>query len=233
MVILPVVTANNYLPQKQNTDMDLIVSSNNASSCNLTYLQYPLGTIVLVNSPMTKSSQTFSILLASPNFTQLGSTCAGIVCSDGVNLEAGSVCREVTYNGEKVGIEGIYVYIIGLVFIILLMVGLVYVISGLPSNDTRSEEGVIIDINMLKHLRPVLWIIVWGLALASAFIISNMGIAYLFSPMVGSLFFSIYQIMFYITMIGVPVYFVWIFYKIFKDKEMKNLIERGVEIRTP
>jgi hypothetical protein len=148
---------------------------------------------------------------------------------DGVNTVWGYQFS-VTSNGKITTISESYVYIIGLIFLVLMMVGIVFMINKLPSEDSRDDEGKIIQINMLKHLRPIFWVGIWVLVLTCIFILSNMGFAFLPDRMIGSLFHTIFQIFFWITIIGVPIYFIWIFMKFFQDKEFQRMIERGVDI---
>lgn len=226
------VSAVDYTPHKQNTDLQFSITSNNATQCNVTTLDKPSG-VSLLNMIMTKNGQTFNTTILSGNLTALGVHCFNIMCTDGLNYEPGNICKDITYTGETFSIERVYIYILGLIFLVLFALGLVFIISKLPASDVRSDDGAILQVSMMKHLRPVLWIGVWGIGLACIFIISNLGIAYLNDAMMGDLFFKIFQVMFWFTIIGVPVYFIFIFYKIFADKETQKLIERGVEIRTP
>jgi len=231
LFLSPVAYASDYTGHKQNSDLEVVISSNNASSCNVTYIQYPDNSKTIMNLQLTKSATTFYRTIISGNFTQLGVTCLGIECTNGITTETGSVCKEVTYTGDKITTEQSYIYIIALIFLVLLALSLVFISNKLPLNDSMDEEGTILQVSQMKHLRPVLWICVWAIGLACLFIISNLGIAFLPNLMIGKLFFVIYQIFFYVTIIGVPVSFILIFVKIFKDKETQKLIERGVDIR--
>jgi len=233
LFMINLVSAADYLTQKQNTNFDLVVQSNNGTACILSYIQYPNGVQSIFNIPLTKDGQTFYLTISSTNYSQIGNICHGVTCTDGSSSSTGSVCREITYTGEMITMEQSYIYIFALAFLVLISLGIVFIIGKLPAKDARDETGAIIQISMLKHLRPVLWIVIWGLSLAMFFIISNLGIAYLPNAMIGNLFFAIYRVAFYITIIGVPIYFIWIFYSIFADKETQKLIESGVEIRTP
>jgi hypothetical protein len=117
---ISLVNAQDYLPHKQRTSFDLIVSSNNATQCNWTYIQYPDGSKINYNKVMTKIGNDFNYTINSNNFTQLGSNCMGISCYDGVNYETGSVCREVTPSGF-IGTLGFYILILVLSFGIIIL----------------------------------------------------------------------------------------------------------------
>ena len=164
-------------------------------------------------------------------FTSQGLYKVKMFCTDGTYSYSSEGFYKITYNGEEISTEQTYVYILGLIFLVLVILGTVFIINSLPSKDSMDVDGNIVQINWLKYLRPVLWIFTWGVGLAIVFIISNLGIAYLSNEMIGKLFFVIYQFMFYVVIIGVPVYFIWIFVKIFQDKEMQKLINRGVDIK--
>jgi len=109
--LIPLALAQDYLPHKQNTDFDLIISSNNGTQCNWTYIQYPDGTKISYNLNMTKIGTEFNYTIDKNNFTQLGSNCMGITCFDGSEYETGSVCREITPNGF-IGTLGFYILIL-------------------------------------------------------------------------------------------------------------------------
>lgn len=114
------VSATDYLPQKQNTNFELLISSNNATQCNWTYIQYPDGSQAYFNYPMTKSGTDFNYTINSGNFTRLGSTCMGITCYDGLTYETGSVCREVTPSGF-IGTLGFYIILLIIIISMVLL----------------------------------------------------------------------------------------------------------------
>ena len=86
-----------------STDWSIGVTSNNATSCNVSQLQKPDGTIEYVNEEMSKNGASFNYTLDGSYLNILGDSCTSIVCSDGSNLETGSVCRQITSTGNKNG----------------------------------------------------------------------------------------------------------------------------------
>jgi len=234
ILLLPLFSAgfvSGYLPHKLNTELSIVTSSNNATLCNLSYITHPNGSKNYLNLKMTKNVNSFNRTLNLNNFTKIGTACIGLICTDGVREVTGSICRDVTYTGDVITSEQTSVYIIALIFLVLLILGLVFIISTLPGSDAIDERGIIIQISWLKYLRPVIWGIIWALGLACLFIISNLGLAHLPNNMVGNLFFVLFRMMFYVTIIMTPLYLIWIFYRIFKDKEFKRMMKRGAEFR--
>ena len=125
IVLMPSANAD-YLPHKQNIDFDLLISSNNATSCNFTYIQFPDGTKQQWNFPMTRTGTEFNYSIEGANFSLLGSTCFGVSCYDGTNYETGSVCREITPTGFS-GTLGFY--------ILILIVSAGVIVLGFSKND--------------------------------------------------------------------------------------------------
>jgi hypothetical protein len=123
------------------------------------------------------------------------------------------------------------IYILGIVILILFMLGLSYIIFQLPNSDSMDDSNNILQISQLKHVRSILWVIIWGIGLAIIFMLSNLSLAYLTNKMIGNLFFGFYRIMFYVTLVGIPVYTMFILYRAFQDREFQNMLNRGAELR--
>jgi len=104
--------ASAYSPHKLNTNWNVVVGSNNATACNISYLQYPDNSIVYFNGAMNKDGQSFNYTMTWDNFTNVGDTCAGITCTDGVTEEVGSVCRAVNPSGFANNIAFYFVVLI-------------------------------------------------------------------------------------------------------------------------
>ena len=74
----------------------------------------------------------------------------------------------------------------------------------------------------------VLYLVAWFLLIAIIYIGSNIALAYLGTAMVGDLLFSIFTIMMVVTLPIIIIWFAWIFLSVFRDKEFKRMIDRGV-----
>ena len=138
----------------------------------------------------------------------------------------------VSKTGMALTAEITSIYLASLIALMVLFALIILMAYQLPSKDATDEEGTILQISNLKHLRSVLWACSWTVVLAIMFILSNITLAYLPTAMIGNLFFAVYTIMFWTKIIGIPVWFIWIFTGIFRDKEVKRMIERGVEVKS-
>ena len=146
--------------------------------------------------------------------------------------ENGSNCVENTFELTTTGFELtearaiIFIGLLGL--LAFLFVVSIFGFSALPSGDTKDQDGMIIDINNLKYIRPVLLVVAWVLLMTMFFIGSNIGFAYLGSTLVANILFDIYKIMMILTLPFMVFWLVWIFVKIFQDGELKKILDRGV-----
>ena len=208
--------------------------TNVSTSCTYhLYSKFAEGEHIYTQNPVTKftNDRDFEVSINGANFSTQGEYCDLIECNTSTQTGGLERCFIVTQNGYDFTIQKVYLYIIGLLFLVMLIFGTVYIIGSLPSKDAQDEAGSIVHVSQLKHLRSVLWVVVWGISLAIVFVVSNISLAYLDNAMLGNLFFAFYKIMFWMTIVCVPLYFIWILYKVFKDAEMKRLIERGVEMK--
>lgn len=197
----------------------------------LTSITFPNMSIGSFQVDMVQDSTSFSFEFC--NTTASGNYAYCIVGDVGGTDTV--ACKDfiITPTGELITTQQVWFYIIGLVFLVILIFGIYYIITRLPSKDVSSEDGEILQIVQLKHLRDVLWIFIWGLGLAILFLISNLMLGYLYNNMMGKFFFVLYQILFYATIIAVPIYFIWILYSVWKDKEFQRMINRGIGVKTP
>jgi len=214
-------------------DVELYQTCNNCTYCNFTRVMSPNNQTLLSNLNASNESTYFYYLVAKGNFTKVGTHNYCYDCGNTIEKSTGCLTFEITYIGGELTLQMAMLYFISIGVLIFFFVLVVILISKLPSKDATDEEGTILQISNLKHLRPVLWVVCWGIILAMVFIVSNMALAYLPNKMIGSFFWLIYRIMFLMTLVGVPLWFIWIFAGIFKDKEYKRMIERGIDVKTP
>ena len=98
----------------------------------------------------------------------------------------------------------------------------------MPNGNNKDREGMIISINNLKYLRPVFFLIIYGLLLLLTFVSSNIAYLFLENNMMYKILFNIYTIMMWFA---IPMLIIWIVYilaNVFQDKETRSMIERGV-----
>lgn len=119
-----------YLPHKQNTELNFSITSNFATSCELTTINTPNGIIEIGQTDTDTGTFNFNIL--GGNFSSLGTYCMNIVCTDEIEVTTGQECREVTIDGYRTSQtkqDNYYILLIGIALLfgfILGGVGLYY-----------------------------------------------------------------------------------------------------------
>lgn len=134
----------------------------------------------------------------------------------------------VTTNGEELTIPITHSYIgllAILVFLFLVNMGAIGFLDG--GRFKPDPNGKIIDRGALAYVKPILFVVAWVVLMAIFFVSSNYALAYLNFELFGQLFFTIYKVMFYLTLPLFVVWIIWIFVSIFQDNEMKRILERG------
>ena len=208
---------------EQGSCIDLYQTCDDCSYVNLTSIKYPNGTIETFNLAMTKVNQDFSYNFC--NTTQVGDYSYTVAGDKG-----GVFSTEVIeFSVNKLELPTMLLYFFSLGLLIGLFILTLLAIPKLPSEDNYDDEGILISINQLKYMRPVLYMVGWMILIAIVFTGSNMAIAFLGTNLLGNILFTIFQIMFALTLPGVVLWFIFIFYNIFQDKKMKGYIERGME----
>lgn len=126
IILIGIVSAENninVLPLPQNQPWVLTVNSNNATSCSLTYIQYPDGTQTIFNAVMTQNETTWYVNIPAVNYKETGIICHGVSCTDGTDTITENICREITASGK--GIDPIdeiiiwfAIYVLAFIFLI-------------------------------------------------------------------------------------------------------------------
>ena len=114
--------------------------------------------------------------------------------------------------------------------LVILFLSSVVGIGFLPSDNNRDEEGMLISINHLKHLRGILIMIAYITLMSIFFTASNIALSYFIGGMFGNLLFDIYTIMMFLLLPMFVLWLIWIFHSIFQDRKLKAMLDRGVEM---
>ena len=213
-----------------NQDVEIYQTCNNCTSCNFTRVMQLNNNTLLSNLTAKKDGTYYYFNISKGNFTSTGEYKYCYECGNNVEQETGCIDFEITYSGTDITGPIASIYILAMFFLIFIFILTVLFINKLPSGDVADEQGMLMQINSLKHLRPLMWMVAWFIILGMMFVLSNITLAYLPTKMLGDLFFNIWTMSFRVTLVGIPVMFGWTIWKLFKDKEMKNMLERGVQM---
>ena len=215
---------------QQGEDVNLIQSCDNSTYSNISRITYPNSTFLLDAETIMNSTTNDNYNYTLTNSDTPGPHIVYGHCDEDLVDTQWVYDYEITSTGLALTTQMSILYIGLLAVLVFIFILMVLLISVLPSDNNRGEEGEIISINNLKFLRPVIWISIYGIIAAIMFITSNIALAYISSGMIGSFLFMIYKVMMWLAIPLLVIYVVYIIAKIFQDKEVKNLIERGVQV---
>lgn len=115
----------NFKTQQQNQSVSLVFSPQNSTQCNVSYITLPDGTFTNVNLTTTSNGQVFNRTIAAGNFSQLGRTCFGLICTN--SQDTGSLCIDVTPTGKA--------NITTFLFIFLIIIALTFALGVSTRNN--------------------------------------------------------------------------------------------------
>ena len=228
LLILPLVTALDYQTHKQDTTLEFSITSNNATGCNLTSINAPLGNIIIINQTGTRSSQTFNFTIDGGNYSEFGTYCHKLECSDGSTVVSGEKCYEVNYFGKELTSSQSTIYI-GLLGILIFTLFVTFFGMGyLPKENATDEYGRIMSINYLKHFRLVLWLFSYFLFVAILYLSSNIAFSFLPAELFAKVIFTLFVIFMSMSPIIVIVLMISFFVEFYHDKEFQGMLNRGI-----
>lgn len=190
------------------------------SSLNITIF-FPNSSLFIVNGTMTNNLGYANYSVTPPVFGDYI-----YVFFDGSNTTTNSF--KATSNGFDLDTQGSLVYLSYFIMLIFFFSITILGIGKLPANNTKDEEGVILQVSYLKYLRLPLWFFSWIFLIGILFLASNLGFAYLGETLFANIFFILFRITLSIT----PLFFIlWVLKlvaMIIEDKKIKEAWSRGM-----
>lgn len=223
-------TPYNFHIQVTNISNGVIIT-NSTASCDFHFTNSS-GDHLFKQAMYFDPPYDFEINIAAGNFTS-GCFDYDIYCNDSTVLAGqveGGFCT--SYTGKEMATSSAVFYIVLFGAFIFMFFALVFAIGKLPDENSRDEEGKILNINYLKYLRPPLWFIAWMLVVAMFYIMSSLSFGYLEDTLMANFFHTLFIITMGMSAPIVIVWFFWIFTRIGEDKEIKKLMERGANMGT-
>jgi len=196
------------------------------------YLQN--GSDIYTNdSVKNESLLDWKVYVAGSNFSKVGQYAFLFQCNNSIlggfyahNFEV--VTSTYALDNYSLSTGKAIMYSSFLFLFLIMMIALVFLILKLPESNTVDEEGKMMSISWLKYLRGTGWFVEYILFIAMLYLINNLAYAFLSDGLFARTFFVLYQITFRFAPVVVIIWIVWIFAKIFQDKQFWNLINRGM-----
>ena len=167
-----------------------------------------------------------NVTVDSGNFTSKGFISYTITCNSSDEAAFANGIFEVNVLGKEFtqAQSILYIGLMGILIVLFLIT--LGGITMLPTKNT--QDGELIHINKLKYIRPILYVIAYMLIMGLVFVGENVANAYLDSTLMFKFLHSLFLMMGYLMLPMVVLWFIYIFYSIFRDREVKNMLERGI-----
>lgn len=224
LLTLSFLSATNYYKINSCVDINII---SNASSINISSLEYPNSSIAIKDKNITKTGiHLFSYSFC--NTTDIG------IYNYGYYDEAGNTYYDffiINYTGTEFTTAQAILYIIFLAGAIFLFVLMIVGAVRFPWKNNRGNEGEIISINNFKYVK-ILFIALSYVALMFIFGLLR-GITAFYIPEIGvdKLFNWVYWLMLSFLWPLIIIFFVIGIVNYLTDKKLMKALARGVPFR--
>ena len=213
-------------PVKQGDTINLTQVCTDCTYVKLTKIMFPNQTYAFIgDETMTKVGIEFYYQFENTDtigeyfYTSYG---------DLSGTDTAQTCSfEVTYSGFQLQEGQGIIYIPLFLVLIFFFVIIIFAINQLPSSNQKDEEGRILSITYLKYLRPVGWMFEYMLVVAMLYLSSNLAFAYLNEQLFAKILFLLFRLSFMFAPVFVIVWMIWIFVKMFHDKQFQQILNRG------
>ena len=227
LLILPLATALEFPTHQTNTTLRFSITSNNATGCNLTTINTPNG-VNVINQAANKTFQTFNFTLQSSNYSEFGTYCHQLECTDDFKITSGEKCYEINYLGKELTESQSTLYIALIAILIFTLFATFWGMGHLPASNEKDEFGRLLSISYLKYFRLPLWLFAWFLFLGIIYLCSNIAFAFLPVQLAANITFAIFIMMFAVSPIIVIILMISFFVKFSHDKEFQQYFNRGI-----
>jgi len=221
------ITSAENLYHERGTTLNFSVTSNNATSCNITNINSPSGLLSIIQEGV-RTSQTFSFTIDAKNYSEFGVYCHNIECIDGNTVISGDKCYTINYFGKELSTSQSIIYLVLLLVLIFILFITFFGMGFLPTSNQKDEFDRILSVNYLKYLRLPLWLFMYFLFIGIVFLSSNIAYAFLSEALFGKILFSIFTILLALSPIIIIIIMISFFVRFFHDKEFQKYLNRGI-----
>jgi hypothetical protein len=217
---------------KINSEITLLQSCNNCSSCNISKVLYPNSTIFLVNQPMTQNQTSFNYSLSQNYIYVIGEYCWWYECGNSIESATGKICFDVTNTGTTLDASKGIIYILIFVISLLIFAGLMIIGIYLPVSNKKDEmTGYILAVNNLKYFKMICLGFAYLIALFIVYFSWAMSYSFLDLDFVTTILRMIMTIQLVLVL---PLFILFTYLTLanaIRDSKIQDLLSRGLRVR--
>jgi len=233
--VLPLIYASPIY--EQNTLINLKIPCTNngtfcsiSARCNVTIIN-PQGTIIKNNVAMTRNNSLYNVTLLESETGVKGEYEFTPCCVDGRESNCNSLIFEVTKTGSKLSTAEGIVYVIFLVAMIFTILLTLWGAVMIPFRNPRSENDIVVGVNDLKYLKVFCIVFTYLLLMFIFGITRSIMENFLYVEGAYKVFNFLFWMMLSFTWPGIVVGLVFTVILFLRDKQLKQMLERGVPYR--
>lgn len=195
----------------------------NSTQVNISTIELPNNTILFPNRNMNVTGKTW-------NYTFCGTDTIGNYVYDFNDLEGNVFVNDfdVSYRGDSLDGPKATLYSVMLGIFVGLWFLILFYTTKLPDGNTDLDDDGLMQVSKLKYLRHALFGVLWTLSMVILFISSNLALAYLQFQMFSTILFALFQLMMWLSIPGIFLWFAWIFWTLTTDKKIERYLNMGM-----
>lgn len=173
----------------------------------------------------------FEYTVSGNNFVKGMIIQTSILCNTSIMADQTIGETQITYSGGNKELSETIFYVFSITIMMALFILTIMAYLRLPKNNPRDDYGQLLSISHLKYLRIPMIGMAWFIFLAINFIISGIARDYFTESSITNIFFALFTIQMRMTIPFIILIFLYLLIEIFKDKELNNLMKRGLPTR--
>jgi hypothetical protein len=196
------------------------------SNCSLQLFNHT-GTMVYNSPNFTTFLTGYNHFVARGNFTINNDYVFNVYCENGALGGFGSGILSINAVGDELTIAKAIIYVTFFALLFFMFFINLVLIGKFPIGNNKDEAGIVTVTNM-KYVTMALVYIEWLFVFAMVFIAYNIGQAYLLETLFANYLFMLWRVMGGLTAIFTLIWFFWIISNVINDKQIKNMMGRGL-----
>ena len=170
-----------------------------------------------------------SFFILGSNFTARSPYAYRVYCNDSQigGLASGPLYSSTT--GKIIDEAQGTLYLVMVLGLFLTIFVLAKTATSIPKDKVNyNNVGEVLGVNLVRHLRPLAWAMVWTFITVTFYILSNLAYAYLPNALLATTFFTIFMVLAVISPFIVILWFLKLFVDLVESKELSHMIKTGV-----
>lgn len=213
--------ASATLPTVKQNDCVELKTILDTAWVNISSVTYPNQTTLFLNKEMTKNALTF-------NYTFCLTGLTGNYLYDYFDAEGNTYINDfpVTPSGKVSSIPEAILYFLLTIIMFLVTIVVFYFILTLPYQNTRNEDGQVVEVTKLKYLKVFLITILYPIIIVTLNLMNGIAVNFMsltiFTGIIGFFFETLLRLAWMWTVVMA----LWIIFLLIRDTNYKKILKQ-------